>query len=116
MAVQFEPCKAKEECYTQEQKSEVEERVTAKNSQGDKRAGRAGKVLTRSLVERRVDGNLKVSAVEVGRLVQHGQHILNQGRETDIYFNSFRPDATNACIYLQDRADVCALLPFEQMR
>lgn len=37
---------------------------------------------TRSLVKRGIHRNLKVIAVEVGRLVQHRQHILNQIRET----------------------------------
>lgn len=47
-------------------------------------------VKTRSLSIRRVDGNLKVVAVEVGRLVQHGQHILNQNKETKINFKWHR--------------------------
>ena len=36
----------------------------------------------RSLVERGVDGNLKVIVVEVGWLVQHGENILE--REKDL--------------------------------
>lgn len=32
-----------------------------------------------SLVERRVDGNLKVVIVEAGRRVQDGQHVLQWG-------------------------------------
>lgn len=37
---------------------------------------------TGSLVKLGVDGNLKVIVVEVGRLVQHRQHILDHIQET----------------------------------
>lgn len=50
-------------------------RLRAKQS---RRQQRNRKILTRSIVKLRVDGNLKVVAVEVGRLVQHRQHILDQ--------------------------------------
>ena len=53
-----------------------------KNTQEDKRSG---DVLSRSLVKRGVDGNLKVVAVNVGGLVQHRQYILNE-REKEIYY------------------------------
>lgn len=46
--------------------------------------------MTRSLVERRVDGNLKVIAIEVVRLVQHRQHVLNKIKETKRFILSER--------------------------
>lgn len=41
----------------------------------------SGRVYVGSLIERGVDGNLKVIVVEVGRLVQHGENILERERE-----------------------------------
>lgn len=41
----------------------------------------SGRVYGGSLVERGVDGNLKVIVVEVGRLIQHGENILERERE-----------------------------------
>lgn len=46
--------------------------------------------MTRSLVKWRVDGDLKVIAVEVGRLVQHRQHILNQIKKRKRFISSDR--------------------------
>ena len=60
--------------------------ATLQNRRGSERGGFEGytwhvDVLTVSLVERRVDGNLKVVVVEAGGWVQDRQHVLQRGRQ-----------------------------------
>lgn len=71
VTVRFKPCKTREECYSQEQK---EHGINIRNRDSPDVKAAEG-ALKRSLVEWRVHGNLKVVAVEVGRLIQHRQHV-----------------------------------------
>lgn len=73
--MQFEPCKA--ERFLNRAGKKKNRTTDGRRVERTVTEGR-----TRSLVKLGVDGNLKVIVVEVGRLVQYRQHILDHSRET----------------------------------